>query len=65
MSENPYADRTPYVVVRNSERYGTAGDNFGDRITVLGLIHARYLAKVLTNYYPGCDDLFTVEGDDE
>lgn len=62
---NPFADRTSRFVVRDSDRYGDMGDNFGDRIPVLGLEHARYLARVLTNFYPGCDYLFTVEGDDE
>ena len=52
-----------FTIARDSERYGSQSHKFPEKIVVEGTkVQALMLANYLSNYYPGCDLLYMVEG---
>jgi hypothetical protein len=55
-----------FKIVRDAARYGDMGSQFPDAISVHGTKEqALRLANYLSDYFAGCDLLFTVEGCEE
>lgn len=54
-----------YILRRQKERYGDIGKELPSFITCLCTRdQAEEVAKRLNSYYPGCDQLFYVTGED-